>query len=214
MLVPSISRGQKTESLTFLAGSGGVPGGRETGEWVRDNIPEGAVLMAIGPSMGSIIRFYGRKQALGLSVSPNAANRNPSYDPIINPDLRIRSGDIQYVVWDGFSAARSTHFSSEILRYSDAYHGRQVYRYSVEEDGELLPMFRQAGRERAQPHPLRRPPRPRPSCNVPRHIGGAPTVPAGGRPDLASSGTKRSASGIVTLPYAESASHSSAPMDA
>ncbi len=84
----SWSRIQVAVSGEFLAGSGGVPGAREAGLWVRDNVPEGATLMTIGPSMANIIQYYGHLPAYGLSVSPNPLQRNPSYEPIANPGPR------------------------------------------------------------------------------------------------------------------------------
>ena len=41
--------------------------------------------MTIGPSMANLVQFYGRRQAYGLSVSPNPLNRNPSYEPLAEP---------------------------------------------------------------------------------------------------------------------------------
>jgi len=122
---------QPSSSPQLLAGAGGVPGGRETGNWIRDNTPTGAQLMTIGPSMANIIAFYGHRRAYGLSVSPNPLRRNPSYDPVNNPDLRIRSNELQYVVWDSYSAARSPFFAAKIFDYVDRYHGREVYTQTV-----------------------------------------------------------------------------------
>ena len=112
---------------SFLAGTGGVPGGREAGLWVADNIPEGAQLLALGPSMANIIKFYGHREVFGLSVSPNPLHRNPVYDPVHNPDLQIRHGELQYLVWDSFSAARSSFFSERLVAYAERYHGRIVH---------------------------------------------------------------------------------------
>jgi len=111
----------------LLAGSGGVPGGREAGEWIAQNTPEGSTLMTIGPSMANILQFYGHRWAYGLSVSPNPLHRNPSYDPVPNPDFSIRGGAIQYLVWDAFSAGRSTFFSEKLLRYVRRYNGRAIH---------------------------------------------------------------------------------------
>jgi hypothetical protein len=69
--------------------------------------------------------------AHGLSVSPNPLHRNPSYEPINNPDLEIRSGDIQYVVWDSFSASRSAYFAERLLEYVSRYHGRAVHTETI-----------------------------------------------------------------------------------
>jgi len=81
--------------------------------------------------MANILEFYGHRLAYGLSVSPNPLHRNPSYDPIENPDFQIRTGEIQYVVWDSFSALRSTFFSARLRSYADRYHGRVVHTESI-----------------------------------------------------------------------------------
>lgn len=129
--VTSWYRIQVAVSGEFLAGSGGVPGGREAGLWIRENVPEGATFMTIGPSMANILQFYGHRAAYGLSVSPNPLHRNPSYEPISNPDLQIRTGDMQYIVWDSFSAARSTFFAGRVLEYAERYNGRVVHTQSI-----------------------------------------------------------------------------------
>ncbi|BCL15878.1 glycosyltransferase family 39 protein [Micromonospora sagamiensis] len=112
---------------TFLAGSGGVPGGREAGRWLAANTPEGSVILTVGPSMANIVRYYGSRQSYGLSVSPNPLHRNPSYTPLHNPDASLRANDLHYVVWDSFSARRSTYFSERLLTLVRRYHGRVVH---------------------------------------------------------------------------------------
>lgn len=122
---------QPETSTTFLAGTGGVPGGREAGTWVKENIPAFARMMTIGPSMANILQFYGERRAYGLSVSPNPLHRNPSYTPIHNPDLQIRRTDLNYLVWDSFSAARSPFFSDKLLGYVNKYNGRAVHTENI-----------------------------------------------------------------------------------
>ncbi|OZV83016.1 hypothetical protein CA850_05785 [Micromonospora echinospora] len=112
---------------TFLAGSGGVPGGREAGRWLAAHTPEGSVILTVGPSMANIVRYYGSRQSYGLSVSPNPLHRNPSYTPLQNPDASMRANDLHYVVWDSFSARRSTYFSERLLTLVRRYHGRVVH---------------------------------------------------------------------------------------
>lgn len=131
LLIPTLQRITPSESGEFLAGSGGVPGGRETGNWIGENVPEGARIMTIGPSMANILQYYGRRQANGLSVSPNPLNRNPVYEPLDNPDELIRNNELQYVVWDAFSASRSQFFSDRLRRYAERYHGRVVHDETV-----------------------------------------------------------------------------------
>jgi cellulose biosynthesis protein BcsQ/4-amino-4-deoxy-L-arabinose transferase-like glycosyltransferase len=118
---------QPANPSEMLAGAGGVPGGREAGTWIRDNTPVGARLMTIGPSMANIIQFYGNRKAYGLSVSPNPLKRNPSYDALTNPDLQVRSNQLQYVVWDSYSASRSGYFEAKLMDYVTRYHGRVVH---------------------------------------------------------------------------------------
>lgn len=127
MFAATWPRIQPANPSQMLAGAGGVPGGREAGTWVRDNTPVGAQLMTIGPSMANIIQFYGNRKAYGLSVSPNPLKRNPSYDALSNPDLQVRSNQLQYVVWDAYSAARSGYFEAKLMDYVKRYHGRVVH---------------------------------------------------------------------------------------
>jgi len=122
---------QPATSGTFIAGTGGVPGGREAGEWIRENIPAEATLLTIGPSMANILEFYGYRNASGLSVSPNPLHRNPSYEPVNNPDLQIRANNIQYLVWDSYSASRSSFFSDQLLELARRFNGRVIHTESV-----------------------------------------------------------------------------------
>jgi Dolichyl-phosphate-mannose-protein mannosyltransferase len=129
--IPTWHRISPPAGETFLAGSGGVPGGRELGRWIRTNVPKGAEMLAIGPSMSNIVEFYGQRQAWSLSVGPNPLRRNPSYDPLPNPDLAIRTNEVQYLVWDAFSASRTSFFSNKLLSYARRYHGRVLHTESV-----------------------------------------------------------------------------------
>jgi len=122
---------QPATTGTFIAGTGGVPGGREAGEWVQENIPSEATLLTIGPSMANILQFYGHRKALGLSVSPNSLHRNPAYEPVNNPDLEIRSNNIQYLVWDSYSAERSSFFAERLLELTARFHGRVIHTETV-----------------------------------------------------------------------------------
>ena len=101
------------------------------GAWIEDNTPQGSVFLAIGPSMANLVSFYGHRKAYGLSVSPNPLRRNPSYEPVYNPDAQIRDSHLQYIVWDSFSAARSSFFSDTLMGYVRKYHGRAVHTETV-----------------------------------------------------------------------------------
>jgi hypothetical protein len=127
LLVATWGRIGHAAGATLLAGSGGLPGGRETGRWIDNHVPTGSTFMAIGPSMANIVQYYGHRRAYGLSVSPNPLNRNPSYEPLVNPDRALRENEVQYVVWDTFSAARSPSFSRKLLGYARRYNGRAVH---------------------------------------------------------------------------------------
>ena len=131
LAVPTYAAVSPTSRITFLAGAGGVPGGRETGRFVEANVPDGATLLTIGPSMANIVEFYGHRRAYGLSVSPNPLRRNPVYEAVANPDRSLRRGDIQYIVWDAFSARRSVHFERRLLSYVSRYRGRVVFTFSA-----------------------------------------------------------------------------------
>ena len=131
LLIPAWQKVQPSTSTEFLAGSGGIPGGRETGEWIRDNVPQDALFLTVGPSMANIIQFYGHRKAYGLSVSPNPLHRNPSYEAVRNPDNLIRNNEMQYLVYDSFSAARSPFFAEKLIGYVKKYNGREVLEKSV-----------------------------------------------------------------------------------
>jgi len=122
---------QPTMSRTFMAGTGGVYGGRQAGEWVVRNVPEGARLLAIGPSMANILDYYGRHSVSALSVSSNPHNRNPAYTPVPNPDLALRQGDFQYLVWDSYTACRSPFFGAELRKLASKFHGTPVFRAAI-----------------------------------------------------------------------------------
>jgi len=139
---PTAAITQPSERATFLAGSGGVPGGREMGAWIQTNVPEGATMLAIGPSMANIVEFYGHRRAYGLSVSSNPLRRNPSYEPVGNPNRRISQSDIQYLVWDSYSASRTKFFARQLATYASTFHGRAVYTYTVRSGGVAVPVIR------------------------------------------------------------------------
>jgi hypothetical protein len=141
LLVPTWSKIQPSHASSSLAGTGGLPGGREAGQWVAGNVPLGATMLTIGPSMANVIEFYGRRKAYGLSVSVNPLHRNPIYQPLPNPDLFIRHGELQYLVWDAFSAARSPTFAKRLLRYADRYNGRVINTESVVAGGQRTPVI-------------------------------------------------------------------------
>jgi hypothetical protein len=126
---------------TFLAGSGGVGGGRQAGDWLRANTPTDARLLALGPSMANILQFYGNRKVWGLSVSTNPLHRNPVYQPVGNPDLAIRRGDIQYLVWDSYSASRAPTFAAHLLLYVSRFHGRAVHTEYVGADKNRYPVI-------------------------------------------------------------------------
>jgi len=129
--VPSWLAVNPTPGTTFLAGTGGLPGGREAGEWVRANVPQGAHLLAVGPSMANVLQFYGHRPVAALSVSPDPSARNPSYTPVLNPDLAVRYGEFQYIVWDSYTAARAEFFAKKARHLIDKYHGVAVYTGTV-----------------------------------------------------------------------------------
>ncbi len=135
LVAPSWSAVTSHNTTTFLAGSGGVPGGREAGRWLAANTPPGSVVLTLGPSMANIIQYYGHRRSYGLSVSPNPLHRNPTYVPLANPDWVLRHNELQYVVWDAFSAARSSFFAERLMTLVRRYHGRVVHTEYVDGAG-------------------------------------------------------------------------------
>jgi len=131
LAVSSWSKVQPSKASTFLAGSGGVPGGREAGRWIGRNVPVGARMMSVGPSMANILQFYGHRKTYGLSVSPKPLHRNPVYEAMANPDRLIRDNELQYVIWDAFSADRTPFFSKKLMRYVERYNGHVVHQETV-----------------------------------------------------------------------------------
>jgi hypothetical protein len=120
-----------SSSGTFLAGTGGVPGGREAGLWLKANAPANSQLLSIGPSMANILQFYGQHRTFGLSVSSNPRDRNPAYQPIANPDRWVREGLAQFVVWDSYTANRTPFFAAKITALAKRYHGVAVFTATV-----------------------------------------------------------------------------------
>jgi 4-amino-4-deoxy-L-arabinose transferase-like glycosyltransferase len=131
MAVPAWGRIEPSPSTAFLAGSGGLNGGRQAGNWILSNIPRGARLLAIGPSVANVLEFYGHHQVSALSVSTDPHNRNPAYTPVPNPDLALRNGDFQYIVWDAYTAARTSFFGREAGRLASKFNGVAVYTSAV-----------------------------------------------------------------------------------
>lgn len=127
LALPSAARITSAPNGTFLAGSGGLPGGREAGQWVRDHVPVGAQLLAAGPSTANVLQFYGGKPVSALSVSVNPLHRNPSYTPVPNPDRSLRDGEFQYLVWDSYTAHRAPFYGEKIRQLVAKYHGTAVY---------------------------------------------------------------------------------------
>ena len=124
----------------MLAGAGGVPGGREAGHWIDANMPEGAKFLTIGPSMANILQFYGHRKAMGISVSTNPLRRNPSYQPVINPDLQLRRASSNTWSTTPFRPPAPT-ITPSAAGLLETYNGRVVHE-------ELVPVWTNAERQR------------------------------------------------------------------
>jgi hypothetical protein len=131
LVVATWSHIEPSASTSFLAGSGGLNGGRQAGDWIARHAPRDARLLAIGPSVANVLEFYGRHPVSALSVSPNRHDRNPAYSPVPNPDKALRNGAFQYIVWDSYTAARSPFFAEEARRLAGKFHGVAVFTCSV-----------------------------------------------------------------------------------
>ena len=75
--------------------------------------------MTIGPSMANIVQFYGHRRLRAVG-QPQSAEPQPVVRAAGQPGSALRDNEIQYVVWDSFSAGRSPNFSDRLLRYADA----------------------------------------------------------------------------------------------
>ena len=131
LLIPALDHIEPSTSTAFLAGSGGLNGGRQAGEWVLHHVPAGARLLAIGPSAANVIEFYGRRPVSALSVSSDPRDRNPSYVPVPNPDLTLRRGVFQYIVWDAYTASRTPFFAATARHLISKYHGVAVFTATI-----------------------------------------------------------------------------------
>lgn len=131
LLIPTWRAINPSDAITVDAGAGGVPGGREAGRWIGAAAPVGAKVVTIGPSMSNLVRYFGRLESFGLSVSTNPLHRNPVYQPVGNADLKLRRGEIQYLIWDATSANRAPRFAAELVDLARRYHGRVVHREQV-----------------------------------------------------------------------------------
>ncbi len=109
-------------------------GSREFGEWAGENTPDNARFLTIGPSLGNILRFYGARDSVALSVSTNPERRNPAYIPIENPDLAMRQMSVHYVVWDAYSADRSAFYNNRLRGYARKLGGEIVFSAWAEGD--------------------------------------------------------------------------------
>jgi hypothetical protein len=112
-------------------------GGREMAGWIEKNTPPNARLLTIGPSIGNVVRFYGDRDSVALSVSPDPLKRNPAYIPVTNPDAAIRNMDVQYALWDAYSADRSVFYNARLMRYVRKYQGVPVFAIYIDGAGKL-----------------------------------------------------------------------------
>jgi hypothetical protein len=112
-------------------------GAREAAEWARFHTPSNSRFMTIGPSLGNILRFYGHRDSVALSVSPDPTRRNPAYVPIPNPDRAIRDSSIDYIIWDAYSADRSAFYNGRLMRYVRKFAGLAVFSAYVTNSGEI-----------------------------------------------------------------------------
>ena len=119
--------GRDTPAYTFVAGTGGLEASRPVGAWVKEHTLPSSNFLTVGPSFANVIQFYGGRRARALSVSPNPLHRNPTYEPVLNPDLMIRTNAIQYLVYDSYSAARTPFFTKRLLNYVKKYNGILIY---------------------------------------------------------------------------------------
>ena len=115
LAIPAVDPAWSAPTTSGLAGAGGLPGGREVGEWVDAHVPQRRPPDDDRPVDGEPHRVLQRTALDALSVSPNPLHRNPTYRPIINADAELAAGNYEYIVWDAYSAQRSPHFAQRAI---------------------------------------------------------------------------------------------------
>ncbi len=131
---------QSTDATEVRAGRGGMPAGREAGNWIRANTQPNDQVLTIGPSLANAVRFYGQRTVWALAVSPDPLKRNPAYTPIRDPDAMIKSDQISYLAWDMYSAARSPYYARKVTTLLKRYNGQLVHQeagWVRDEQGQL-----------------------------------------------------------------------------
>lgn len=129
---PTLLATDSSDELTqpaygFVAGTGGLKASRPVGDWIRRYTLQSSRFLTIGPSFANIVQFYGQRRSFALAVSPNPLHRNPTYVPIANPDSDLRSGAIQYLVYDSYTAGRTKFFTQKLMTYVKKYHAVLVF---------------------------------------------------------------------------------------
>lgn len=106
-------------------GSGGEPYAREAARWIRDYIPNNGTILTMDTPMANIIKYYSNNEAYSLH-----SNKNPAYTKILNSDLSILNGDIEYLVYEGYRLDSSPYLleeSDELIELVEKYNGIPIY---------------------------------------------------------------------------------------
>ena len=111
----------------MLAGSGGVPAGREAGEWIDGQRAARGDVHDDRPVDGEHRPVLRAPQGVRAVGEPEPAQPQP----VLRADRPTRTrrsatASIQYVVWDTFSAARA-RLLGPLLGYAERYNGRAVH---------------------------------------------------------------------------------------
>ena len=89
-------------------GSGGEPYAREGARWIRDYVPNNATILTMDTPMANIIKYYSNNEVYSLH-----SNKNPAYTKILNSDLAILNGDIEYLVYEAYRLDSSPYLLEE-----------------------------------------------------------------------------------------------------
>ncbi len=109
--------------------SSSILGARETGAWIDQHLPPGATLLAADPALARVLEFYGHRRALALTEVPDVPSLDPTIPEAEHPGKLIARSELQYIVWDTQSAARSPSKSDRLLGQVARHRGREVYRF-------------------------------------------------------------------------------------
>ena len=125
--------------FAHIAGSGGEPYSREGAIWIKNNIPSDKILLTLDVRTANIIKFYANNEVFSLHAS-----MNPAYTKIVNPDMAILSGRIDYIVYEAYLPEQYPYLKNEaeqlneLIKKYDAVRIHTEYETYVENGDKMI----------------------------------------------------------------------------